>query len=217
MRQTLVRQTFAAELPVPSDSRTIFRPMPAPGMMPRDVDPPFIQNERSRQASFLADINASDHGEIRSVRLQVGADEAVPFSGQSSIGTPCQRKHHMGPLASRRAGVLHRELNAEMCGSGQLAEQGSGDAIGDPRRLSRAAETIRGPAVPLKAPSLSGATAQSKEMRNRPRSAMVSRLLEGEEKLATTRWTEQLPKLAVAKTWSRRGIQRRDRGRRQTD
>jgi hypothetical protein len=50
-------------------------------MMSRDVEPPFIQNERSRQASFLADISASDRGEIRFVSFAGGADGAAPFSG----------------------------------------------------------------------------------------------------------------------------------------
>jgi hypothetical protein len=98
-------------------------------MMSRDVEPPFIQNERSRQASFLADISASDRGEIRFVSFAGGCRWGCAIFGPRQHRHTLPTQSIMWQPASRRAGVrrLRRELNAEMQESGRLAEQGSGN------------------------------------------------------------------------------------------
>jgi hypothetical protein len=64
-------------------------------MMSRDVEPPFIQNERSRQASFLADISASDRGEIQFVSFAGGADGLRRGRAEAASAHPANAKHHV--------------------------------------------------------------------------------------------------------------------------
>jgi hypothetical protein len=168
--------------------------MPAPGMMSRDVEPPFIQNERSRQRRFSPTSAHPIAAKFSLSRLRAGADEAAPFSGRGSIGTPCQRKASCG---SRRTAELafdaYRGRNAEMREGGRLAEQGSGNRSWRSATSQPSTETLR-ITGPLKAPRAPCATAQSEGGDALPtglRTRWRPKLLAGrKETLATDRRTQ---------------------------
>jgi hypothetical protein len=112
-------------------------------MMSRDVEPPFIQNERSRQRRFSPTSAHPIAAKFSLSRLPAGAGGSAPFSGRGSIGTPCQRKHHMA--AGEPPGWRSTPTEGEMPKCTKAVDWPSRDretASGDPQRPSRGTGNI---------------------------------------------------------------------------